>query len=103
MITALIIIAIVIVVAFTAAILVIITRVINLQMRLNDVARDCNLRLNNMAEGNQILTKEVRECQEKVDAINQPLPSGKGKKPTTANRNKEILDQSQRLLSKIQE
>ena len=71
MITALIIFVIAIVVAFSAAILVIITRVINLQMRLNDVARDCNLRLNNMAEGNQILTKQVRECQELIDKANK--------------------------------
>jgi len=65
--TALIITLIVIAVLFAAASLVIITRILNLQMRLNDVARDCNLRLNNMAEGNQILTKQVRECQEQVD------------------------------------
>ena len=71
MITALIIFVIAIVVAFSAAILVIITRVINLQMRLNDVERDCNLRLNNMAEGNQILTKQVRECQELIDKANK--------------------------------
>ena len=71
MITALIIFVIAIVVAFSAAILVIITRVINLQMRLNDVERDCNLRLNNMADGNQILTKQVRECQELIDKANK--------------------------------
>ena len=71
MITALIIFVIAIVVAFSAAILVIITRIINLQMRLNDVERDFNLRLNNMAEGNQILTKQVRECQELIDKANK--------------------------------
>lgn len=71
MITALIIFVIAIVVAFSAASLVIITRIINLQMRLNDVERDFNLRLNNMAEGNQILTKQVRECQELIDKANK--------------------------------
>lgn len=70
-------------------------------MRVNDVARDCNLRLNNMAEGNHILTKEVRECKEKVDAMNLSSPSRNGKKPVTANRNKAILDESQRILSNI--
>ena len=49
MITALIIFVIAIVVAFSAAILVIITRILNLQMQLNDAKKDFNLRLNNMA------------------------------------------------------
>lgn len=65
--TALIITLIVIAVLFAAASLVIITRILNLQMQLNDAKKDFNLRLNNMAEGNKILTKQVRVCQEQVD------------------------------------
>lgn len=65
--TALIITLIVIAVLFAAASLVIITRILNLQMQLNDAKKDFNLRLNNMAEGNQILAKQVRVCQEQVD------------------------------------
>ncbi len=103
MVIALIILVLLLAVMFAALGLVVTSRIISIQMRVNDIETDCNLRIDNMAEGNQILTREVRACQEKVDAINQPLPSGKGKKPTTANRNKEILNQSQRLLSKIQE
>lgn len=67
MITALIIIAIVIAVATAAVCIVLVSHIINIQMQLNDVKKDFNLRLNNMAEGNQILTKQVRECQELIE------------------------------------